>query len=218
MKYFTKDWYDEMQVLGFLTFHETREEWEEELAYFEEEGIDYKEIGRRDLEEMRPDLFKFLPESFHPYIRNGTINAGFPPQELRDMAKQWEAECEARMEMLGDDYSRHYEVIKQELPAGAIQLMEQSLHGAKVLSVEQPSDDVLLVKLDCSGGFHYFTDIQLTFTGVRETDIPAGFEGAWWLYNEIYLEDGGFDLHVLFDSPMVEVKIIANDIKIEVLE
>ncbi|PSL41557.1 uncharacterized protein DUF4085 [Planomicrobium soli] len=218
MKYFTKDWYEEMQVFGFLTFHETLEEWEEELAYYKAEGIDYKEINRRDLEEMRADLLKFLPESFYPYIHDGTINSGFPTQELRDMAKQWEAEREERMEALFGEYNRHYESIKDQLPAGAVQLVEESLHDATVISVEKPSDEVLIIQLDCRGCFHYFTDIELTFTGVTEANIPEEFEGAWWLYDEMDLTDPGFELQALFDSPRTEVKIVARDVKIEVLE
>ncbi|RNF38122.1 DUF4085 family protein [Planococcus salinus] len=218
MKYFTKEWYDEMQVSGFLAFHETVEEWEEELAYYKEEGIDYEEINRRNLEDIRADLLKFLPEPFYPYIQDGTISTGFPSLELREMAKQWEREHEARLEALGDEYSRHYDSIKNRLPAGAIQLMEQSLHDATVISVEKAQEEMLIIKLDCSGGFHYFTDIQLTFTGVTEADIPTEFAGAWWLYNEIYLTEHGFELHVLFDSPMVEAKIIAQDVTIKIMD
>lgn len=216
MKYFTKDWYDEMQVSGYLAFHESLEEWEEELAYYKEEGIDYEKSNKNNLEEMQENLLKFLPEAFHPYIYNGTISIGFPPKELRDMAKQWELEHEARLEALSDDYSRHYESIKDSLPAGAVQLVEQSLHDAKVINVDK-SEESLAIKLDCSGGFHYFTDIQLTFTGVTEADIPEDFGGACWLYNEIYLSDNGFNLHILFDHPMIEAKIAARNVSIEVL-
>lgn len=217
MKYFTKEWYDEMQVAGFLVFHETLEEWKEEEAFYKEEGHDFKEINLRNLNDMRGDLMKFLPESFHPYILSNSLTVDFPSPELREMAGQWEKEYEARMEALDDIYSRHYESIKDKLPAGAIQLMEQSLHDATVLSVEKLENE-LIVTLDCSGGFHYFTDIQLTFTGVAEASIPEEFTGAWWLYNEIYLKDNGFELHVLFDCPMTEAKIIAQDVRIEELK
>jgi len=217
MRYFTKEWYDEMQVSGYLAYHESLEEWEEELVSYREEGIDYEENYRRNLENMREDLLKFLPEPFHPYIYNGTISHGFPPQELREMAKQWEQEHEARLETINEDYSKHYQSIKDQLPVGAVQLMEQSLHDATVISVDKETEETLIIKLDCSKGFHYFTDIQLTFTGVTKAEIPENFSGARWLYNEIYLNEDRFELHVLFDSPMVEVEIVAQDVKIEVI-
>lgn len=41
MKYYTKDWYNEMQVYGFLTFPDTKEEWDETIEYFESNGRDF---------------------------------------------------------------------------------------------------------------------------------------------------------------------------------
>ncbi|MDQ0163460.1 DUF4085 family protein [Aeribacillus alveayuensis] len=44
MKFFTKDWYKEMQIHGFLVFPETKEEWDGTIACYKEEGIDKKVI------------------------------------------------------------------------------------------------------------------------------------------------------------------------------
>lgn len=218
MKYFTKEWYDEMQVAGFLTFPETEEEWEAYQAGYRADGVDPAEIQRRELEERKEDLLKFLPQSFHPYIYDGTINSAYPPPELRDMIAKWEADQEARVDALLDDYSRHYEAIREFLPAGAVQLTEKSLHDCVVTSVERPSEDMLVLRLDCRSGFHYFKEIQLTFTGVVEASVPEDLAHAWWLYNEIYLNGELFELHVLFDNPMTEVTIISRDVQIEELE
>lgn len=218
MKYFTKEWYDEMQVSGFLTFPETEEEWEEYQEGVRQEGMDPVEINRRDLEDKKEDLLKFLPEEFHPYIYDGTINSAFPSAELRDMAAKWERDHEARVDALLDDYSRHYESIKEYLPQGAVQLTEKSLHDCIVKNVERPADDVLVFRIDCRSGFHYFKDIQVTFTGVTEAVMPENLTGAWWLYNEIYLNGEHFELHVLFDIPMAEVTIVCRDVEIEELE
>lgn len=218
MKYFTKEWYDEMQISGFLVFPETIEEWEANQEWLRKEGEDPDDINRRDLAEKKEDLLRFLPDSFHPYIYDGTINSAFPTPELRAMTEKWEADYEARMDTLLDDYSRHYESIKPYLPAGAIQLTEKSLHDCIVKSMSRPSFDVLVLTLDCSGGFHYFKDIKVTFTGVKEARIPEDMTNAWWLYNEIYLKDDLFELHVLFDQPMTEVMIVSRDVQIEELE
>ncbi|QHJ69136.1 DUF4085 family protein [Planococcus halotolerans] len=218
MKYFTKDWYDEMKVSGFLTFPETEEQWEEDQAGYREQGIDPAEVHRRDLEDRKEDLLKFLPESFHPYIYDGTINSKYPTPELRNMADRWEADYEARFDALLDDYSRHYESIKEFLPPGAIQLTEKSLHDCVVKSVDRPSYDELVLLIDCSGGFHYFKDVEVKFTEVSDALIPEDITGAWWLYNEIYLSGDRVELHVLFDTPITEVTIICKDIQIEELE
>ncbi len=215
MKFFTKEWYDEMQVSGFLTFPETEEEWQEIQDGYREQGIEPAEIHRNDLEDMKEHLLKYLPESFHPYVYDGSINSKYPTSELRAMADRWEADYEARFDALLDDYSRHYESIKEALPPGAVQLTEKSLHDCVVKKVSRPSTDVLVLHLDCSGGFHYFKDIEVTFTGVKRVVIPEDMTDAWWLYNEIYQNGNLFELHVLFDAPMTEVTVICEDIKIE---
>src|SRR5690554_1114846 len=157
-----------MQISGFLVFPETEEEWNENREWLLKDGQDPDEINRRDLSDKKEDLLKFLPESFHPYIYDGTLNSAFPTPELRAMTEEWEKDYEARMDALLDDYSRHYESIKESLPAGANQLTEKSLHDCIIKSTERPTDDVLVLILDCSGGFHYHKDIKVTFTGVRE--------------------------------------------------
>ncbi|MFM1654785.1 DUF4085 family protein [Brevibacillus sp. B_LB10_24] len=215
MKYFTKAWYEKMQVAGFLVFPETREEWEEYIQYCSEEGIDLKKQVQEDLDFRKSDLLKYLPESFHPYIHDYTIRTEYPSEELRQMSERWQKEYRMRMERLALGYKQQYNAVKDKLPAGAVQLHENSLHDAKVISCELASGDRLIMTLDCRGGFHYFTDVKLIFTGVTELALPDKLEGAWWLYDEIYLSDTGFELHVLFDCPLTECKITAKDIWLE---
>ena len=61
MRYFTKDWYEEMQVAGFLVLPETKEDWEEELDYYREEGKDLRELNLRNLDDMQGSLMRYLP-------------------------------------------------------------------------------------------------------------------------------------------------------------
>ena len=217
MRYFSKEWYNEMQVYGFLAFPDSKEEWEESVQYYEEEGIDYKKNAKEDLESRKSDLLKFLPESFHPYIHNGTINCEFPSPELRNIAEQWLMEYDERMEKVRKEYNDHYESIKSQLPKNVVQLHENSLHDATIKSFESHPNDIFIMILDCSGGFHYFTDIKLTFTGVSKLTMPEKSEGAWWLYDEVYRSDNNFELHVLFDCPLTEFSIIAENVVIEQL-
>ncbi|MDE0581455.1 DUF4085 domain-containing protein [Planococcus sp. A6] len=215
MKYFTKAWYEEMQVAGFLVLPETEEDWQEELDYYREEGKDLRELNLRNLADMRESLMRYLPETFHPYIYDGTLVTEYPTPELRMLVNRWERDYERRMEELSDQYQQDFESIKVELPPNAVELVDNGLHDAVVRSVERPSEDRLVLTLDCSGGFYYFTDVRFTFEGVTYSDIPADFKGAWWLCDEIYKTEDGFDLHTLFDSPMTETVIRARDVKIE---
>ncbi|WP_019914187.1 DUF4085 family protein [Paenibacillus sp. HW567] len=216
MKYLTKEWYEEMQITSFLLFPETKKDWEENIAWHISEGLNFEELRRVELEYRKNDLLKFLPEPFHPYIHDGTLNSQFPSEELRTMAEQWQNEYDKRMSIIRDEYSRYYLSIKDSLSENVVQFYQKSLHDAKVISVETPSEDIFIMTLDCSGGYHYHTNVQITFTGVKNLQPPDLNVGSYWLYDEIYLTEAGFELHVLFDSPLMEFTIAADNVIIEI--
>ncbi|OKP89300.1 hypothetical protein A3842_04230 [Paenibacillus sp. P3E] len=216
MKYFTREWYEEMQVSGFLVFHETEEDWEQDVAWYNSEGLDFEEIRRYDLENRKNDLLKFLPESFHPYIQDGTINSRFPSDKLRTMTEQWRMEYDRRMSIIGNEYRNYYLSIKDSLPENVVQLYENSLHDAKVTSLEIPSENILIMTLDCRGSYYYQTDIKVTFTGVKSLELQDLSVGSYWLYNEVYSNEAGFQLNVLFDGPLVEFTLTADNVIIEI--
>ncbi|OQR56762.1 DUF4085 family protein [Bacillus sp. CDB3] len=215
MKYFTIEWYKEMQVFGFLIFSETLEEWEEMLRESEKVGMDYKKSLREDVEEKKEDLLKFLPKSLHPYIHDNTINSEYPSEKLKKLMLEWTEDYEKRMNDLEQDYLENFNSIKEKLPQNVVQLHEYSLHDSVVKSVERRSKDRLIITLDCSGSFSDFEKLRLTFIGVTEYSMPKKFEGAWWMCHEIELTEDGFELGVLFDCPFEEVIICAKDVLLE---
>lgn len=217
MNYFTKEWYAKMQVVGFLVFPETEQDWEESVAWYQEEGRNFDALCREELEYRKQDLLKFLPESFHPYIHAGTLGCQFPTTELREMAERWRHECHESNEGMRKEYRSYYLSIKDSLPSGAVQIYEKSLHDARVRSLEMPTGDTFIMMLDCRGSFHYYTDVKLTFTGVKKLQCPDIHADSSWLYDEIYYTDAGFELQVLFESPLEELTIIADNVLIEVL-
>ncbi|WP_419875216.1 DUF4085 family protein [Candidatus Pristimantibacillus sp. PTI5] len=79
MKYFTKEWFEEIQISSFLTFHETKKDWEEDIAWYVSEGLDFKDICKNQLEDKRAELVKYLPAFFHPFYsrRNVKITISF---------------------------------------------------------------------------------------------------------------------------------------------
>ncbi|KMN45988.1 DUF4085 family protein [Bacillus sp. LK2] len=208
MKYFTKDWYKEMQVSGFVNFIESMEEWEEMEQ-------DYIQSLKDDVEERKEDLLKFLTVSLHPYIHNNTINSEYPSDKLKKLMQEWTDDYEKRMTHLDQSYIKHFNSIKKNLPPNVVQLHEFSLHDSVILSLEWKSKDVLTIILDCSGTFSDFDKLQVTFTGVKKCSMPKNFEGAWWLYHELDLNGDGFELGVLYDCPFLEVTICAEDLQIE---
>ncbi|WP_426454638.1 DUF4085 family protein [Paenibacillus sp. S-38] len=217
MRYFTKEWYEEAQIRSFLIFHETQKEWEAEIAWYESEGLNYKEICKNNLESKRADLLKYLPAPFHPYIEDGTLKSEFPSEELRKMADQWLLEYDEKSKERGTAYRNYYNSIKSSLPENVIELYEKSLHDARVTSTEKHLKDEFIMTLDCRGGYHYLTDIRLTFTGVQKIQLANVSLGSGWLYDEVHLTETGFELHVLLDGPLMEFTISAENVKIEVI-
>lgn len=217
MKYFTKEWFQEMQVSGFLVFQETREDWDEILTYYREEGIDFQKTLREDLEYRKQDLLKYLPEPFHSYIHEGTLTTEYPSQKLREMVDQWTMDYNNRIEALNKEFRESYEENKGGLSENVIRFYENSLHDARLLSLERPANNVIIMNLDCKDGFAYFTNIKVTFTGVTEFSYTDSIEGGWWLTAEIYPNENGFDYHVLLDNPLQEMKIVAVDVMVEVI-
>ncbi|PGM96080.1 DUF4085 family protein [Bacillus cereus] len=208
MKYFTKDWYKEMQLLGFVKFIESIEEWGEMEQ-------DYKQSLKEEVDERKEELLKFLPKSLHPYIHNNTINSECPPDKLKKFLLEWNEDYEKRITHLDQSYIEHFNFIKKNLPSNVVQLHELSLHDSVVLSTGRTSKDTLTIFLDCSGTFSDFDKLQVTFTGMKKCSIPENFKGAWWLYHEIELTEDGFELGVLFDCPFEEVTICAKDVLLE---
>ncbi|PEJ52095.1 hypothetical protein CN692_22170 [Bacillus sp. AFS002410] len=215
MKYYSKDWYKEMQLYSFLNFPDTKEEWDETIKYFESNGKDYIKNLKKDLEFFKNDLLKFLPESFHSYINDGTLNTAYPSEKLRNMINNWKDEYDQQMEDLNKEYRSKYNASKDLLPLSIVKLNEISLHDSNVKSIENLSIDTFVINLDCAGGFNDFTEIKLTFKGVKEISMPEDIKGGFWLYDEVYPAKSGYELHVLFDIPFIEFKIVAEDIIVE---
>ncbi|MBW3494264.1 DUF4085 family protein [Bacillus sp. FDAARGOS_1420] len=205
MKYYNKNWYKEMQMIEFVSFIESIEEWTE---------MDIQSL-LDEIAERKLDLLKFLPASIYSLFHTSIINSKYPSDELKKLLKEWIENCEKRRSHLDRFYLEHFHSIKKTLPLNAIQLHEYSLHDSVVKSVERRSKDTLIITLDCSGTFSEFDKLEVTFTGVTKCSIPENFEGAWWLYHEIDLTNEGFELGVLFDCPFEEVTICAKDVLLE---
>ncbi|MGE7917243.1 DUF4085 family protein [Lysinibacillus xylanilyticus] len=212
MKYFTQNWYREMQVNGFLTFPDSKEDWEESLNWKNEDGSSYIEILQAELEWRKEDLLTFLPAPFHPYILDGSLKTEYPSKELRDMAEEWNENYLSRRQIIRQQYLEQFEKIKEKLPSQVLEIHTKSLHDGEVLSF---SESTITLIIAGTGVGWYGTNVKLTFSNVEKYSIPEQLEGSWWLYNEIYKTETGFELHVLFDYPLFELMIRARELKIE---
>jgi len=215
LKYFTKELYKEMQVYGFLSFPSSKEEWEEMLQSYEEMGIDYLKTIKDELEFRKDDLLKYLPESMHPSIHNKTLMTEYPSDELKETGTQWLDNFESKLRNIRRESRVHHELLKDELPEGFVQLHENPLHDAHVISFEHLSEqqEFILVLNHNEDGEEI--NVNLTFTGVKDLTLKENIVAASWLYEELYIDGDYFEVHILFESPLTEFYIKAQNLKIE---
>ena len=215
MKYYTKELYEEMQIYGFLSFPSSREEWEEILQSYKIYGMDYISIIRNDLEIRKPDLLNYLPESMHPSIHNKTLMTEYPSLELKKTGTQWLNNFEDRLRKIRKECVKNYEEIKHKLPKNVVQLHENSLHDADVISFKYMPEkrEFIMILNHLEDGKE--VNIILTFTGIKDIILEDNIETALWLYDEVYINGDYFELHVLLESPLTEIYIKAQNLQIE---
>lgn len=73
----------------------------------------------------------------------------------------------------------------------------ESFHDCLITSLEKSGKDIV-IKLDNSGGFTDCTGIVFKNAEIIEQD--GDLSGAWWLYDEIYKTDNGFEIHALLEN------------------
>ncbi|WAA13310.1 DUF4085 family protein [Fervidibacillus halotolerans] len=208
LRYFTKDWYEQMQLTGMITTFETDEEWEDFIQSFDAKK-DAFEYLRCELRDEKDRLLKVLPETFHPYVHNGSINQPTLPKQIRKQLILWQKGLEEQVEKTMEDAHRHFQHIKNKLPHSFVQLMEEGLHDAQITHIFR-KDDYLRLTLNSEGSFSNSAAVVLQFFGIQtETfDLPLK-EGMYWLYEEVDVAKDGFKLGVLLDS-LCEWEIVAK--------
>lgn len=212
---YTKELYKEMQVYGFLVFPPSKEEWEEMIQSYKDMGIDYINLIKNDLEFQKEDLLKYLPESMHPSIHNKTLRIEYPSSQLREIVTEWRKNFEDKLRKIRKFSREHYEKLKHELPVGFVQLHENSLHDADVISFTYLPD-----KQECKIILNPLEEgvrVVLTFTGVIDLVLEKNIEEAIWLYDELSIDGDYYEVHVLFGSPLTEFYIKTQNLKVEKL-
>lgn len=103
LKYFTRDWYKEMQVLEFVSFIDSIKEWSE---------MDIESL-KEEIEKRKIDLLKFLPESIYSIIQNITTNSEYPSGELKKRMRKWSTDYEKRVAQLDQSYVEYFNSIEK---------------------------------------------------------------------------------------------------------
>jgi len=200
-----------MQHSGLLAIPESDEEWEDFIKSFEEEGEDVYEYLKEDLLQMKNKLLQVLPERFHPYVNDGTINQPSLDSRVRKELLVWIEGKERLTEKVMEEAKEYLESIREQLPASLVNIVEEGLHDAQVQHIFR-KDRCIRMTLNGDGSFSNASSIVIEMNDiVTETFDQPVTEGMYWLYEEADVSEHGFKLGVLFDSSnewVVEMKDI----------
>ena len=215
LAFFTKDWFEQMQDAHLLTLPESDEEWADYIRSFEENGEDVHAYLRNQLERIKIRLLTVLPEEFHSFIEDGSINQPYLPKEVKEQLLKWSIEMERKYKSVGEHASNHFESLRDQIPENFVKLREARLHDARILHIAR-KDNAIRLTIDSSGSFNIANRIVLTFKNVKEerSDLPLE-EGQHWLYEEVDIHEDGAVFGVLVDCPLTQWMVVAENVIIE---
>ncbi len=111
-----------------------------------------------------------------------------------------------------DQISQEYRQAQQAEPLP--EELRNHFHFHDCTVTEMLSGDDLVIRLDTQGGFTQLNKITFVAPDIIKQD--EGIVGKFWLYNELYRTDDGYEAHVLLDGKeMAEFIVRCRDIIIE---
>jgi hypothetical protein len=150
-----------------------------------------------------------LPSSLYSQIADPRIFAlGYCTKEILIQLKGISKENETKVKEVLDEYTKAQK--KEMVPK---QLRERfGFHDCKVKGCEFNQD--IAFYLDTNGGF---TDNnKITFKDAKIINQEKPLEGSYWLYEELYMIQGGYEANMLFAGEDIhELTISCKDIIIE---
>lgn len=108
-------------------------------------------------------------------------------KEIKKYCKANDKAAQSASSAYWKDYEKRF---KKEEPS----FSEFSFHDSKVVSCRKKGKD-MVITLDRSHGFTDITQIIFKNCMVIKQDKPL--HGAWWLYDEIYRTNDGYEIHAL---------------------
>ncbi|UPK45496.1 DUF4085 family protein [Paenibacillus pabuli] len=166
---------------------------------------EYKEAMEWNFEHKAERLPKEISEQIAD-IRVFTL--GYCTREVMLQLKKQSAENRREMERVSDEYREA--ILAQDIPAEIRNRVQ--FHDCTV--TELLMGEEVLIRFDTRGGFTNINKLTLVKPEVikQESEIV----GSYWLYQELYRIDNGYELHVLFDGEnMPELIVRCEDILAE---
>lgn len=223
MKYFTKEWYE---LCGKGCLSELLED-DERAAKYDEEY--YKEVLSDSIGDaialqnqisvmMNEDVEINIEDFEKDYIASVEANAEALKKELPEdvlsmiadmrvfamnkstkaVHKKLRAFCldaQEKVEKTLSDYEKYYDTVSDKIPDEITDKM--GFHDAVICSVERKENSIVF-NFDISSSFA--TCSRIEFENPVFLEGEENIEGSTWLYDEIYLLDEGYEIHILVEK------------------
>ncbi|MFE6078240.1 DUF4085 family protein [Paenibacillus sp. NPDC057886] len=122
--------------------------------------------------------------------------------------KKQSAEHTKKIERVGQEYRAV--MLKQNIPDDILRRVQ--FHDCTV--TELLTGDEVVIRFDTRGGFTNINKVTLVAPEIIKQE--GEIAGSYWLYQELYRIDNGYELHVLFGGePTPELIVRCTDILAE---
>ncbi|MGE6575336.1 DUF4085 family protein [Paenibacillus xylanexedens] len=134
---------------------------------------------------------------------------GYCTREVMRKLKKQSAENRREMERVSDEYRE--DIVAQDIPYD----IYSQIHFHDCTVTELLTGNEVVIRFDTRGGF---TNInKLTLVAPEIIKHEGEIVGSYWLYQELYRIESGYELHVLFGGEnMPELIVRCADILVEV--
>lgn len=168
-----------------------------------------KEEYRESMEWNFRYMAEKLPQKIVEQIADIRVfTLGYCTREVMLQLKKQSAENRREMERVSNEYREV--IIAQDIPEEIRNRVQ--FHDCTV--TELLTGDEVLIRFDTRGGFTNINKLTLVAPEIIKQD--GGILGTYWLYQELYRIDNGYELHVLFDGEnMPELIVRCTDILAE---
>lgn len=172
---------------------QSMEDYEEEIEPYDEDKLteSFLEMHNREVEELRQKL----PAEILDQVADVRVLAlGKATRKVKKMIDKYCAEDDRNFEKAFENYSKYWDSISDKIPDNIKE--NYDFHDCMILKIKNIGDDIVF-ELDNGGGF---TDIKRIIYKKAEMIENNFAKDCYWMYNEIYLADGGFEFHISIDG------------------
>ena len=146
---------------------------EYEVEEYDEEKLtkDFLEMHQGEIEDLKTSLAKEILDEVAD-IR--VLALGLSTQNVKDLVEKYSQECEKRFEKAFNEYNKHWYSISDKVPANIKE--NYNFHDCRILDIKKEGNDIVF-------------ELDNSFV-----------EGCYWVYDEMYLCDKGYEFHIAVDG------------------